>query len=73
MDINKLNFNMSPEHDLNEESNPNSNFDCIQEMIESIDQEMESDLNKHDQYYYKYLNESQGGNSTIQEVDESLE
>jgi len=53
MDINKLNFNMSPEHDLNEESNPNSNFDCIQEMIESIDQEMESDLNKHDQYYYK--------------------
>lgn len=49
MDINKLNFNMSPEHDINEESNPN--FDCIQEMIESIDQEMESDLNKHDQYY----------------------
>lgn len=49
IDINKINLNLSPEHlDLNEESNPN--FDCIQEMIDNIDHEMESDLNKHDEY-----------------------
>lgn len=65
---------MSPENlNLGEESNPN--FDCIQEMIENLSPERETELNKHDQYYYKYLNDnvSQGGNSTIQEVDESLE